>query len=1037
MRIYKNQLFLSDVSFAVHLPDELQNPNIQHIKRLNPRATSVPSHRKNVFYRNKEESDLIYSLNGDYKFALFDDEAPKEFEKDNFDDGNWDILDVPSMWQFRGYAEPTYPNTEYPFPFDPPYINRVNPVGCYRRHFNLDKKPNRTILHFEGVDSAFYVYINGEFAGFSKGSRLSAEFDVSDLVCEGENLIAVKVYTYCDGSYLENQDMLLASGIFRDVYLLMLGDTAVWDYEIITDDKTLSLSAELFEESKDTFLRIGFDGFVTEIPFDGKEVKFTYSPENVKLWNAEEPNLYDLTLEVIKDSKIMEIHNKRIGFVTSEISNNQFLINGSPVVFRGVNRHENNCENGRFMTVQQIYDDLLLLINSNVNAIRCSHYPNNPAFYELCSEMGIYVMDEGDIESHGCGITGDQGYLNKNPEWLNAFTDRTVRMAQKDKNETCIVIWSVGNENGTGDNAEKCAEYLRNLPKKKPIMYTTEGNGCSFYGAAYCNSVDFSKSVDDSKKYDKPVLLIEYAHAMGNSPGGLEQIWDVVMDNPEYTCGGFVWEFRSHGMKRKNKDGSVDYLYGGDFHDDNHWTNFSLDGYLTSDGTPKPTFYDLKYIYSPIRFSLKENKLNIFNRYDFIDTSGLNLETEYFADGKTVNTEKMIMPVIKAGNSKSIIINDGFSGFDRFVTVRVYKEQNKIAEKQFALLPNMEKKEQTTENHTMNIESDNDKIVISGKDFVIKFENGVPNYYQKNGLVYFDEPMRIVTHRAEIDNDGIRGLFPRWISVWEDVGRLHKMRFFSRNTTVEKGKEIKITVYGVLSAEHCFTGFSVKTEYTVFSDGLIRVNMRVCPYGRMPEWRKPDTYEEYYGRLPRFGVCFALKKEFNNVKWYGRGENQNYDDSTASAPIGVYSLPIEKMNFEYDMPQETGSRCDTRYVQIKKGNDNFVVYGNDLFTFSYHPWSLENLRFARHKSDLKEDSVNHLYIDYKMRPLGSLSCGPNPEARFDFIPHDFMFSFAIGAEDSEEPKHFLEDLGEKTKKLTECYTYKEIVTARSIIECKE
>ncbi len=1036
MRFYKNQLFASDISMSVEgVPEELRNPNILQMKRLAPRATVIPAQKKGVYYRNKEESDRLLSLNGDYRFALFSDTAPEGFEKTDFDDSDWDILDVPSMWQFRGYGEPTYPNVEYPFPFEPPYILRLNPVGCYRRKFTVSGKKNmRATLHFEGVDNAFYVYINGEFAGFSKGSRLPSEFDITQMLNDGENLIAVKVYTYSDASYLENQDMLLASGIFRDVYIVFSPKCAVFDWEIRTNAEKLYVSATLFEKSENATAVFELNGKKVEIPFENGKCEHVFMRENMLLWNAEQPTLYDFSLSVYSGDTLCEVHSKRVGFVESHIADRHFCINGKPVLLKGINRHENDPDNGRYITVEQTYNDLLLIKSHNINAIRCSHYPDNPAFYEYASELGIYVMDEADLESHGCGITGDQGFLNKTPSWKNAFLDRVTRMVERDKNETCIVMWSVGNEIGAGENAEACAEYLRNLTDKKPVQYhALKIEDATFSPCGYCNIQKMERVKRESVPYNKPVLLLEYAHAMGNSPGNLETLWDYVLDNPEFT-GGYVWEFRSHGKRRIKNDGTVDYLYGGDFHDDNHWSNFTLDGYCVSDGTPKPTFEDLKYVYAPIRFFMKDGNLEIRNTQDFADSSAYKFEYELFCDGKTERHAMSVENIPPRGKLVTDFAPE-YSGSVCYVTFRAYFNGETVSLKQFAL-DAKKPKEKFNAAKAGKILHDGDKVTVSGENFTVRFEKGVPVYYEKNGTVYFDTPMQFVTYRAETDNDGIVGLYPRWIGKWEAT-RLNKMRFFALSTVASDGT---VRVSGKLAADHCYTGFDIDAVYTVHSDGTLLTDIVVSPFGNMPDisvYGSIGTDEQLTARLPRFGVCFRLNKERDTVKWLGRGENQSYTDSTIAAPIGTYEKNIKEMNFMFDVPQETGNREETYYVQLKNKENSFVAYGSEKLAFSYHPWKLDDLRNARHISELKEDEkYNYLYLDYRMRALGSFSCGPNPEKEFDFEPHKFEFAFAVNGEADAVPQHALKEFDASTKALSGLYTRPNIETEREDIECR-
>lgn len=1041
MRLYRNQVFPSDVSLPLDSPRELHDPELLQINRLAPRATSVPAQKAGVYYYNKEESDRFFSLNGDYRFALFSDAALAAFEQASFDDSGWDLLDVPSMWQFRGYGEPTYPNVEYPFPFNPPYICRLNPVGCYRRTFTYHKNGfSRFILHFEGVDNACYVYLNGAFVGFSKGSRIPAEYDVTDYLREGENLLAVKVYTYSDASYLENQDMLLASGIFRDVYLIACPDSALWDLSLITDTKTLKVTATLFDACEDAEIRLTLGDDAVTLKPDGKVVSYVFVPENPKLWNAETPNLYDFTLEILKNGAVVETHSKRVGFVHSEIGYQRFLVNGTPVRFRGINRHENNCDNGRYITVPQIYEDLCLLKSHNINAIRCSHYPNNPAFYEYASMLGFYVMDEADLESHGCGITGDQGFLNKSPKWKNAFFDRVVRMAERDKNETCVMIWSVGNEIGAGDNADACAEWLAAREDKKPVQLHAYKIRNAFVGTGYDNLLMMNNVYNSSLNDDRPICLIEYAHGMGNSPGNLEHLWNFVMTHDSF-CGGFVWEFRSHGKRRKNADGTVDYLYGGDFHDDNHWSNFTLDGYCTSDGTPKPTFHELKYVYAPVRFAYEDGVLTLENTNDFVSTAGLTLELSFLVDGKTVEKKTVPMPDLPARAKGTLAVPFPYEGHDRFLTARVIDRGDVTAMKQFILPATCDRAPlPAAPFFDGTVTEDGHKISVIGKNYKVIFYNGLPALYQKDGTVFFDKPMEFVTYRAETDNDGIVSLYPRWIGVWE-AERLHKMRFFTLSSAAETDDaDVRIKTTGFLTADHCFTGFNITVTFTISHNGLLRVSMDVLPFGRilnLNSYGSCGHNDEVTPRLPRFGVCFCLPKNFTDVAWYGRGQEQNYTDALAGAPVGVYQSDLAHLNFAYDVPQETGSRIDTRWLTVASPKAKLAVYANETLTFSYHPWKLADLKAARHPSELKESSENYLYLDYRMRALGSFSCGPNPEREFDFEPHDFRFSFALdAAAPAAEPLYANCGWEQKTEALSGVYQRPEIETEREIIECR-
>ena len=472
--------------------NNIENPKLLNINRLPARSTVCAEGR-------------TISLDGEYDFK--------------FDGGAWGKIQVPSMWQFKGYGIPRYTNTVYPFPFNPPYVGNYNPVGEYKRIFVMDTVTAKTILHFDGVDNAFYVYVNGEMAGFSKGSRLACEFDISSLVKQGENELYIKVYTYSDASYLEAQDMVLASGIFRSVYLIQTDEVSVWDY-------TIKTTMEQIEVSVDAALQTDWR---VEITADNNTVigtKHTFKIKEPKLWNAEEPNLYKVEIRLYYKDEIRETHTKNVGLREVDIIDGVLCVNKAPIKLKGVNRHEYVPDNGRAIDYRTTKKELMLLKRNNVNAIRCSHYPNNPFFYELCNELGFYVMDEADLETHGCGVTGDQGFLSKSPAWQSAYLDRVKRMYERDKNETCIIIWSVGNECGNGENLVKCAEYLKAAYINKPVLYPQDDGHIpaftDFRQCGYCPIWALSQmEYETDKLSSKPVVMTEYAHAMGNGPGAL------------------------------------------------------------------------------------------------------------------------------------------------------------------------------------------------------------------------------------------------------------------------------------------------------------------------------------------------------------------------------------------------------------------------------------------------------------------------------------------------------------------------------------
>ena len=948
----------------------LENPKIQNINALAPRSTVKPKGR-------------ITMLNGEYDFR--------------YDGGEWAKIDVPSMWQYRGYGIPRYTNTDYPFPFNPPYVGNHNHMGEYKRKFNLNPT-EKTVIHFDGVDSCYFVFVNGHEVGMAKGSRNAHEFDITPYVKNGENELYVKVYQYSSGSYLECQDMLLASGIFRDVYLISLDSVYVWDYTVKTDMTKIEVSVEC-DLTKDWHIEISADGQTKS----GKSAVFEV--QNPKLWNAEEPYLYEVEILLYYKDEIRERHTKKVGLREIEIKDGVLCLNNTPIKLKGVNRHEYLPKNGRAIDYETTKKELLFLKEQNVNAIRCSHYPPSPFFCEIANELGFYVADEADLETHGCGVTGDQGFLSKNPEWEDAYLERVKRMYERDKNETCIVIWSVGNECGNGINLVKCAEYLRSCDIKKPILYPQD-NGAEpqftdFRQVGYAPLWAYEqREYETTRLCAKPVVATEFAHAMGNSPGALTKYWDIMYNYPTF-AGGFVWEFKNHGFFKDNK-----YLYGGDFGEANHSLNFNLDGFVFSDGTPKPAINELKYALAPAQCSY-ENGIRITNTNSFknIDAVKWSLLEDY--------------TVIKSGECKMNLKPSESFVFtvepDSLKDGAVYRVNLNFGAytKQLELPYKAPKKKFLKENFDYELTDDG----IKGENFKISFENGLLAYYEVKNDVILEKPMKMSFYRKTTDNDGIRGKNDRLIKTWDNA-LLRYFEFFCEEKKItKKENEVIFESFGKILPEGKFVGYFAVLEYRVYKDGKILFTMKCEPYGNMPE------------KLPRAGVMLEIKNKNQKVSWYGRGGHENYSDRKESALFGLYEKNISDMSVEYERPQENGNRCDTYFVNI----GNMSISGSDTFEFSVHDYSMDSLIRAEHLGEtVKSDSV-YIYIDYKNRGLGSASCGPDPEEQYEFYPHSFSFSFMIKRNDGIF-ENFSFD--RKTHKLTEKYIYKKINEVKENFDCR-
>lgn len=1016
MKFSKSQLINHDPN--------IENQNVLHINRMPPRATIIPSQKSGVYFRNKEQSDRIYSLNGNYKFSYLTEDTNKDFYNTWVDDSEWDVIDVPSMWQYRGYGKPEYPNVRYSIPVAPPYVKKQNPVGLYRKTFEIENPAEKTILHFCGVDNAFYVYLNGEQVGFSKGSRLPAEFDVTKYIRKGENLLAVKVFTYSDATYLENQDMLLASGIFRDVYLIESDKNTLWDFRVRTTYNSISVELKLMG-TFDYEIRLKLDGESIICPASDT-VSHTFELPHARLWNAEEPNLYDLTIELVKDGRVFETHSKRVGIMQCRVEGNKLLVNEQPIYIKGINRHENNAKNGRAMTVEQIEADLRMIKANNLNAIRLSHYTNNPATYEIASEIGLYLMDEADLETHGAYIiNGDQGYLSKSPEWFAAYRDRIERMLEMNKNEVCIFIRSTGNECGRGENLEKLVDIIREFdPTRECSSAQDPGEKVKFRGIGY-----YPMSVPEEMPDEGyPIIAIEYAHAMGNSPGTLEDYWDYNYTH-EKMVGGFVWEFRSHGFYAEDEEGRPFYKYGGDFDDLYHWSNFSMDGFCMSDGTPKPGWFELGHVSFAAYVTFDGEQVTIKNTNDFKTLSYLTAYYEICEDGRVIKREKIELPEIQPHDSYSpsidFSVDSPVSGARYFLNICFTENGTLVHKKQFALgvmkksegfCPKKYKYKTSVENYILKVEGD---------DFYAEFTKGMISKLERNGKLLLDGGMKLNFFRAHTDNDGIRGHLPRHLKEWEKE-LINKYYFNLYDISVyEKADKVTVETVGSMTADSVYGGFNCKVSYEIYSGGDVLVDIKGEPYGKLPPV------------LPRIGVVFPISKNFGECRWFGRGVRENYCDMKAAAPVGIYSLPVEEMNIIYDYPQETGNRENTYTATLLDGKGSALsIVGCDSFCFSYHDMDLYELDAATHKNEISRTTDrNYLYIDYKMRGLGSHSCGPDPEEEYELRPHSFEFAFVIS--DSEDRALELSrlDFGKKSRARSDTYVPEPIVKIKQIADC--
>lgn len=1007
--------------------NDWENLKVLQKNRLKSRAYFIPyPDVESALTFQREISERIKILNGKWKFHYDPSpyEAPKDFYKEDYDVSNWDEIRVPSNWQMEGYGYPHYTNVMYPFPVDPPRVPSENPTGSYRREFYIDEdiEDKRVILRFEGVDSAFHVWINGSEVGYSQGSRLPSEFDITPYVKTGRNILAVRVYQWSDGSYLEDQDMWWLSGIFRDVYLIIRPEVYVRDIFIVGDldekyeSGTLKVKLELTNTKRkeiDSY-RISFvflDGSYKTIkeeerevslkPLEEKIFEIEFSVDNPRKWSAEDPYLYNLII-ILKDKKgnILEVIPNKVGFRKVELKNGVFLVNGVPIKLKGVNRHEHHPDFGRAVPIEWAEQSIILMKRHNINAVRTSHYPDDPRFYDLCDKYGIYVIDETDLECHGFAFTGDINRISNDPEWQEAYIDRIERTVHRDKNHPCVIFWSLGNESGFGINHKAMAEWCRKNDPTRLIHYErdTSAEVTDVVSTMY-TPLEKLEELGKLTDMEKPHILCEYAHAMGNGPGNLKEYWEVFYKYKRLQ-GGCIWEWMDHGIRRKTPDGKEYFAYGGDFGDEPNDGNFVIDGLVFPDHTPSPGLIEYKKVIEPVKIEeidLKKGEIRITNLYDFISLDHLNMSWNVVVDGKPVEGGENSIKGIKPKESKIITIpytlpNDPEPNTDYWLNIyftlaadTIWAERGYIvAWAQFKLPVEAKRKPKKLAIESMpslDCKNLDNMIEISGSDFILIFDKvkGTIDKLIYNNLELIKIGPRLNLWRAPIDND--KYALENWKKKFV---HLLKHRIDDVSINVKNDRLIEIKVLSCVAPP--VVNWKIDTEYVycIHGSGDILLEVKGKPQGDLPIV------------FPRIGLKIGLNEEIDQVMWYGRGPGESYIDSKEANPFGIYRKDVDELYTPYVKPQENGNRTDVKWVSLtdKKGIGLLIV-GMPTINFSAHRFESEDFEKARHTCDLIPRDYIVLNIDYKHNGLGSASCGPIPLEKYLLYPQDFEFSIRL------------------------------------------
>ncbi|MFI4911326.1 MAG: glycoside hydrolase family 2 TIM barrel-domain containing protein [Sedimentisphaeraceae bacterium JB056] len=1025
-----------------------ETPEITEINRLPMRASLYPfSTAKQALAGRTERSSFYEGLNGQWDFKYFESvEDACQFINTHLaskkKSGKWDEISVPGNWTMQGWDKPHYTNIQMPFENNPPFVPEANPTGVYRKTFELSKKwaSRRTILHLGGAESCVYVYLNGKFVGMGKDSRLPSEFDLTSFANEGKNELVVMCIRYSDASYIEDQDHWWMAGLYRDVYLLSREDVFIGDvFAAAAADGKLEIKV-----SMGTAEEPEHDYSVEAMLYQGKEpvladplrsainksYRLSYyetvlsgQVEAPLLWSPEEPNLYRLVV-LLKNSKgkIVEATACNVGFRDIEIKNRELLLNGKPIYIKGVNRHDHDPVTGKYISRENMLKEIMLLKQFNFNAVRTSHYPNDPQWYDLCDEYGIMVLDEANIENHDNYRT-----ICHDPRWKEAYLERIKRMVIRDKNHPCIYGWSLCNESGYGINHDLAADWVRNYDPTRAvhnegstkIAWSQDGGDAYDAGGERSNDfigpmyptvqavIDWGQS--DSEK-NRPFIMCEYAHAMGNSCGCLKDYWDAIYKY-QGLQGGFIWDWIEQGITKKDSNGKEYYGYGGDFGDKPHDVDFCCNGMIMPDRTPKPQMYEFKKIAQPLfikAVDINAGKIEIFNNDFFKNSDWLCGDWVLEIDGEKSQAGSIgaidIEPQKKAKftfDIKPVVLKKGQEAFITISCKTAKKTSwcdkgHEVAWEQLKVSFACEGEKPLFETSQSEVKvkdlAASLKILLADKglEFVFSKKKGLLNKISLDGKTIVSHGPEFDIWRAPLDNDGVKGKKEQWTADWKPLGcwmiagydKL-KSSVVSFDWSQKKNGSVKVDCklqYDCRDAKGCF---DVTQSYTVRPDGLVEVSN---------EYR----FAEGMTDVPRLGVRFDVANDFEQLRWFGNGPFETYADRKACGKIGLFEGSVSDQYFPYIVPQECGNKEDVRWMSL--GNDKGVVLAvqaGAMFSFGASRYSSAQMTKAYHTNELEASDKIEVHIDAFQRGLGTASCGPDTLEQYKIKPGRYTHKFAF------------------------------------------
>ena len=1012
------------------LPDWM-DPAVLQRNRQPARAPLIPYADAETALAGKPGASPLYRLlSGTWRFRFLPSPGalPADFPADA-DPGAWDEIPVPSNWQLAalGTDPPQYTNVRYPFPVDPPYVPAENPVGLYARTFDVPAawSGRRVFLTFEGVDSAFYVWVNRREVGYSQGAHLTSEFDITEHLQPGANELIVQVLKWSDGSYLEDQDFWRLSGIFRDVHLYATPSVWVSDLEVRTtfDDDyrdaelqvTLQVSnagpaaagphtirLQLLDADGSVVLDQALGEVADLTPGRQRELSHSATVRSPRHWTAETPHLYPLLVSLVNAAgEVEQVVCVEVGFRQIGLRDGQLLINGRPLLMRGVNRHEMHPTRGHAVPLDSMVQDILLMKQHNINTVRTSHYPDDVRWYDLCDRYGLYVIDEADLETHGLGDYGDWGWAAKQPDWREAHLDRAVRLVERDKNHPSVIMWSLGNESGYGPNHDAMAEWIHGRDPTRPVHYCEAWQDgvpsrITDVVSRMYDSIETLEAAGRRTDDPRPYLLCEYAHAMGNGPGNLREYWETFRAHRRL-LGGCVWEWCDHGLLQQTPEGEEYFAYGGDFGEFPHDGNFCIDGMVFPDRRPSPSLIEYKKVIEPVHVEpvdLAAGRVRLRNRYDHLSLDHLEGWWELRRDGERIRHGRLELPSVPAGESAEVSVPLGElpapdeSDYWLNLSFRLAQAElwapagHEVAWAQFELPRPAAPRRAPCRGSmpALSVQEGDRCVQVLGDDFGLVFdiETGTIAEWRYAGadLLYWGP--RLHLWRAPIDNDN-------WVRREWQQHALDRATVLVRRARLAEVTPTSATIgveyaFGANGRRPVLHG---EATYRILGTGDVILQQHVVPDAGMQAW-------------PRLGVQLDLAPELNRLTWYGRGPHENYVDRKDSAPVGVYRGTVDDQHVPYIFPQENGGKSDVRWAALTDARGlGLLAVAQPLMTVTASRYSTQELAAARHTYDLEPGDTVVLSLDHAVCGLGSASCGPRPLEQYILRPHEATFAFRL------------------------------------------